>query len=332
MYLSNVKTNLEALKKVTENLEFEIETMKSKLDEVIPKPKKYLEYPQLKNYTIHRGKYPCDLSYSVENMFVFYDMWGSQKEPSMAELSVRRDDIISEIIKYESACVPITEQNNLILEYNSKVREKVDTIMSELGVLKYYSTFEFKTSRSNKRTEIKHTAGYVGDLTRLIGVPPQPKINFEQLRSRVNAYYLSKEKEAKEKQRLLELEQKKKQQIHELALLRAKYTPSNADSTKQEILDELLSKDKYLKLAYYLEENRNDWSDGYSYAEYGIDSFTVECDDDARMVESLQKTISECDRVDGRVFRDSWPTYGDLYAMVDNALLEDLSKLKQIGE
>ena len=115
--------------------------------------------------------------------------------------------------------------------------------------------------------------------------------------------------------------------MHELALLRAKYTPDDAESDKYTILDKILGKDKYLRLAYYLEQNRNDWNDGYNYAETGLDGFTAETDEDKRIVETLQETIRESDYVDGRVFRDSWPTYGDLYGKVEDAtLLSDLEK------
>lgn len=326
MYLSNCKTNLDALKQVTSQLESELSLLQSKLDETIPKPKKYIKYPNTNLYNVGNA----DLGYSVPDLFVFKDYWRNDVEPTLDQLTSRKEDILKTLEKYENDCKPVAEQNQLILEHNKSVREKITNIMRELGVPPTYTTYEYKTSRSTKRTSSTHTAGYVGDLDRLIGYNPSPKINVEAVRRSVEEYFNKKQKEAAEKQRQLELEQKKKTEMHELALLRAKYTPEDAESDKYTILDNILSKDKYLRLAYYLEQNRNDWNDGYDYAETGLNGFTVETDEDGRIVETLQKTISESDYVDGRVFRDSWPTYGDLYGKVEDAtLLSDLEKVNK---
>ena len=48
----------------------------------------------------------------------------------------------------------------------------------------------------------------------------------------------------------------------------------------EDILDVILEKDKYLRLAHYLLKNREDWNDGYSYAESGLNGFDVETETD----------------------------------------------------
>lgn len=326
MYLSNCKTNLEALKQVTAQLESEIGLLQSKLDETIIKPKPYIKYPDTNKYCVG----DTSIKGYVQYMFTFKNVWGSEIEPTLDQLVARIGEIYTLLDKYAEDCKPITEQNNQIAEHNKLVREKVGNFMRELGVRDTYTTSEFKTLRSTKKTTTTHKAGYLADLTRLIGYCPAPEVNVENVKRQVDEYFNKKQKEAAEKQRLTELEQKKKTELHELALLRAKYTPDDAESSKYNIRDKILSRNKYLMLAHYLELNRGDWSDGYDYAETGINNFTVETDEDKRIVETLQETIADSDYVDGRVFRDCWPTYGDLYAKVDDTvLLSDLEKISK---
>lgn len=324
MYLSNCKTNLDALKQVTTQLECEIGLLQSKLDQTIIKPKPYVKYPEANKYNIGAGNIKSHISY----MFTIKNGWGSEIEPTLGQLTARRQEIYNLLDRYTEDCKPITEQNTLIAEHNKLVREKVSNFMRELGVRDTYITSEFKTQRSSKRTTETHNAGYLGDLTRLIGYCPNPEVNVDNTKRLVDEYFSKKQKEAVEKQRLVELEQKKKTEMHELALLRAKYTPEDAEPCKYDIRDQIVSKNKYLMLAHYLELNRGDWSDGYDYAERGISNFTIETDEDKRIIEALQQTIEDNEYVDGRVFRDCWPTYGDLYAKVEDVvLLSDLEKI-----
>lgn len=246
MYLSNCKTNLDALKQVTSQLESEINLLCSKLDESIPKPKEYVKYPQPSSYSVGGGS----INNHTQYMFTFKNGWGNEIEPTLDQLTARKQEIYNLLDKYAKDCEPITEENKLIEEHNSIIYRKVKNIMQELGIRDTYTTSEFKTSRSSKKTTITHTAGYVGDLNRLLGYNPKPTVNVELVKRNVDEYFNKKQKEATEKQRQLELEQKKKTELHELALLRAKYTPDDAESSKYDIREKILEKNKYLMLAH----------------------------------------------------------------------------------
>lgn len=76
MYLSNCETNLDALKQVTSQLESELSLLQSKLDETIPKPKKYVEYPNTNNYVVATSRYSNPtLGSHVTDMFKFRNGW-----------------------------------------------------------------------------------------------------------------------------------------------------------------------------------------------------------------------------------------------------------------
>jgi hypothetical protein len=98
------------------------------------------------------------------------------------------------------------------------------------------------------------------------------------------------------------------------------------------IRENILKKDKYLALAYYLEKNRNDWNDGCRYAEIGLCMFTVETEEDQKIFDNIQEFIDDWDMDgDGRCFRDCEYNYNVLYGMVkDESLLKDIEHLKDL--
>lgn len=118
---------------------------------------------------------------------------------------------------------------------------------------------------------------------------------------------------------------------HELVLLRAKYTPDNPISDVHTIRDVILSKDKYLMLGYWLMRNREDWNDGYGYAEVGLSQFSIDSAEDAEIHASLTDIINrsyEEGGIDGRVFRDCEYSYGYLFGKVnDQSLFKDYEKI-----
>lgn len=85
----------------------------------------------------------------------------------------------------------------------------------------------------------------------------------------------------------------------------------------QKKLEFILSKNKYLHLAHYLQKNRGDWSDGYSYAETGLENFSIESDTDQKIYDEIKELIDDWD-FDGRCFRDCNWNYSVLFGMVDD--------------
>jgi hypothetical protein len=114
-----------------------------------------------------------------------------------------------------------------------------------------------------------------------------------------------------------EQEQKEKEKNRKLALLLAKYDLS-LDCDWRDVLEVILDKNKYLRLAYYLEKNRGDWSNGCNYAETGLDGFEVENELDQKIYDDISHYIDNwIDYMDGRVFRDCEYNYSVLYKIAE---------------
>ena len=328
MYL-NAKTTLDALKKVTENLEVEISQLQSKVDETIPKPKKYIPYPKTDSYKIYDN---ITLGNSSSYFFLFKNYWGTinDKDITVDMLEERWKHIQLVAAKYEADCNIVSKANLEIITHNNIVRDKITSIMKELGVPDTYYTKEYKTNRSTKLTETKHYAGYKGDLDRLMPAEKKP-LDVVNMLSGVKRTYDEKLRTARDNIHKAEMEKIKVTQMHELALLRAKYTPDNPISDVHTIRDVILSKDKYLMLGYWLMRNREDWSDGYGYAEVGLSQFSIDSVEDAEIHASLTDIIRngyDEGSVDGRVFRDCEYSYGYLFGKVsDQSLFKDYEKI-----
>jgi len=227
----------------------------------------------------------------------------------------------------------VHEHNKVITQHNDLQEEKIKQIMNTLGVREKYSEFVYKTSRSRNKTEVKKTAGFLDDINRV-----KPKDSFDRLKRDVDLKVKSiinfgetKLKEADQKRREQELQEKQQKDIQTLAFLKAKYT-NYSDSDIHDVLEQILNKNKYLRLAYWLEQNRIDWTDGYSNAETGFSTFNVENETDEN-IHSCISDLIESEDIDGRVFRDCEWNYTKLYDMVeDEELLNDLELAKELEE
>ncbi len=106
-----------------------------------------------------------------------------------------------------------------------------------------------------------------------------------------------------------------------------KYGADPVKTEMSDMRDVLLEKNKYLRLAYFLEKNRGDWSDGPDYAERGLNGFTIETPDDQLIYDEINIHIVNWDG-DGRIFRDCTWNYSRIYAeFVPAELLADFQKL-----
>lgn len=74
-------------------------------------------------------------------------------------------------LEEERATVEEIHQKNLEnIESNKKLMESIINFMELVGIVKKYSTWDYKTSRSTKKTETVHDAGYIQDMRRLITI------------------------------------------------------------------------------------------------------------------------------------------------------------------
>jgi hypothetical protein len=108
--------------------------------------------------------------------------------------------------------------------------------------------------------------------------------------------------------------------------LSVKYGVDPIDGNTDDIREAILSKDKYIRLAYYLYKNRQDWNEGTSYAATGMNGFTVETATDELIVADIQPRIDDWDG-DGRTFRDAEWGYDAIFALAPPELVADLNSL-----
>lgn len=108
-----------------------------------------------------------------------------------------------------------------------------------------------------------------------------------------------------------------------------KYGLDPVTTLEGDLRELILGKNKYLRLAYYLEKNRGDWNDGPSFAECGLNGFSIDTPDDQLIYDDINGYIVDWDG-DGRVFRDCTWNYSRIYAgFVPAELLADFRSLGQ---
>lgn len=301
-----------------------------KVDDNVPQFKKLLPFPDKKSYMIGTHS----LAYSYNYWFDEKTYWSGEKEISSSTTLAARKELISSVIDKYIADFTMVHQANLeIIEHNKLVVGKITALMKAVGIPDKYSNSYFKTNRSRTKTTETSKAGYLQDIDRNIKTSQESIPTKDSMMSGVDTKYRAIYDKIRLEETKAEREKQAQEELHKVALLKAKYTPDDASSSGWTIREAILSKDKYLHLAYWLERNRGDWNDGYDYAETGLNGFTVE---EGNVVDQeIEKCIQECidsaeDGVDGRIFRDCEYNYGVLYAMVkDQTLLDDLQKVRE---
>lgn len=235
--------------------------------------------------------------------------------------------VLKEIDEFEKTIESIHKENESAIQNNVETRKKVEDFMTSIGIKKTYTTYDFPSKRSKTKKTLTHSAGFMEDIQREIKIDDgystrisQLKTltrdkanNYEKLISEINKIEKEKEKQAKEEE-----------DRRELARFQVKY---ETEGFWDDILEIILSKNKYLMLGHFLLMNRNDWNDGYSYVEYGLSKFDAETDIDDEIINEISNIIQNND-VDGRYFRDSPVGYDYLLGLVnDEKLMEDYNKV-----
>ncbi|GMX64555.1 hypothetical protein Elgi_38240 [Paenibacillus elgii] len=244
--------------------------------------------------------------------------------------NVSLESMIEFIKKIAESDKCVHEENIEKVKINRSTEKKVFDILKQIGINDTY--YGYKTSRSRdtskmyysfpseikKQIPTSYSDSKLEDLTKSI---------LDKMKQIWNAEInkLKKQRLDKEKQ------EKEKESNKKLALLLAKYDLELTDSW-EELFDKIIEKNKYLRLAHYLEENRNDWNDGFSFAEAGLRNFSVESDVDQEIVDNIQSHMYENWGGDGRVFRDCTYNYSVIYNMAaeqDPQLFKDYEIVKE---
>lgn len=226
------------------------------------------------------------------------------------------------------------ELNLPAIQNNLKIQQGIVKMMEKFGVKGSWSTYEYKSSRSRSKIEVKHSCSWFSEVSRFI----KTSDGFSGIESEHKKFLETIEKWKAEQTKKLQLKQREIEQKEQelvksrtLAQLQVKYgLPPIAEF--KHIRDVLLEKNKYLHLAYWLERNRGDWNDGYRYANIGLDGFKIETETDELIYKDIQSYIDDWDG-DGRVFRDCEWNYSVLYGMVeDEELMKDFQTVKQFED
>lgn len=223
------------------------------------------------------------------------------------------------------------ELNLPAIQNNLKIHQGIVKMMEKFGVKGSWSTYEYKSSRSRNRSEVTHHCSWFSEVNRFIKTTDGfsgIEVEHKQFLERIEKWKVEQTKKLELKQREIAQQEHAIVKSRTLAQLQVKYG-LEPTAEFRDVLDVLLDKNKYLCLAYWLEQNRNDWNDGYSFAESGLYSFKIETETDQLIHDDIQSYIDDWD-CDGRVFRDCEWNYGVLYGMVeDEELMKDFRTIQE---
>ena len=211
------------------------------------------------------------------------------------------------------------------LEINKRIREYVKGVMKIVGIPEGWTDYEFKTSRSKNRTPVNKTAGFMADLVRFAPVSDDfadAERFYKQATNNLATYRAETNRMKREAEQKSAAEAQARKSSFELAeiVLRRKMS---RDSDWDSVLNHLLDTNKYLRLAYAMEQTRGDWSEGFYRVESAHGAFVVETDLDREIDEDIAACL-DSEETDGRIFRDTKWSYGALYALVtDEQLMAD---------
>lgn len=328
MYLSNCDTNVDALRAITDAVEKQLSNMQAKADEVFPKVQQLVKFPSKYDYKVDNI---ATIEHS-EHWWDYKGCWGAATPlTSLDGLTKRKDALLVKVDEWTAACAIVEAQNKSAIDNNLVIHNKVKQIMTQLGIPDHYYEKDTK-SRARYPKNIERRAGYIDDLSRNVPITQWSsyKSDAQTLKQRIEESYLVAYKKLFDEQNKADKEKAKKDNEAKVAYYKVKYKCDPVADIRS-VLDEILLKDKYLRLAHWLQKNREDWSDGYDYAEIGIDGFAYESDLDSDIIECINEILAKED-IDGRYFRDCEYNYNVLFGMADETLLKDYEEVKKLVE
>jgi hypothetical protein len=224
----------------------------------------------------------------------------------------------------------IREENKLIEENNKKIYNNLLNLIKLIGI-----ETRHKDPKSRKRIPDWVDKDFVAELYNSCktsdGSWRLVEQGYTNWITRCKEIVVKKEKELQEKQKAeAEVKKIKDKEVLILDLVK-KYSLDTSKGIPEpdDILDQLLSKDKYLRLAHFLALNRGDWNDGPSYAKQGLNSFAITTELDGKIANELWSYINNWDG-DGRIFRDCTYNYTFIFGLVESQdLYNDYQKIKE---
>jgi hypothetical protein len=237
--------------------------------------------------------------------------WGS----AFKKFSINEDglklakEFIDELAEYDKE----KHENNIIKnQSNNETYTSLMNLLKRIGISDTY--YGYKSNRSSKKESLHYSwnSEISGQIPRGYSTNTVYDL-IKRHKESIQKIYDTEMKKIADEAKKKEEEKKTKEQNKKLALLLAKYD-LDLNCEWSDLLDAVVEKNKYLRLGYYLEKNRNDWNEGYSYAETGLNGFNTETELDQEIYEDIQSCIDNWDH-DGRVFRDCKYCYSELYGI-----------------
>jgi hypothetical protein len=258
------------------------------------------------------AKYGFRIDYGDE-----YKFFVAETENQIQEAKEKLKAIVEQVAKSDEE---IHLSNMKKINENIKTKETVFGILEKIGVSSYY--YGYKTSRSRNQTKMYYH--WSSEISKQIPT----SYDQNKLENAKNKSFKFIDDECRKLLDKIRIEKAKKEQEEKTrrdneiqVKLLVKYGLEIMNDW-DDLLEVVLQKDKYLKLAYSMEATRNDWSDGFYKVENAISNFNVETDEDSWIYEDIQKLVYGEER-DGRIFRDCKYNYSVLYEKVESDLLKD---------
>ncbi len=223
--------------------------------------------------------------------------------------------------------------NLVIIEANRVVYNQVVSLMTHVGIPQSTSKTGYATPKARKMTTTVKGAGYLEDLRehcpRDDGYD-DAKRRLADFERSIESYKQAGAKKEAEEEAKRKAERVKRDQAVRMVRLGEKYGVSTPDDA-HEVLEAILSKDKYLSLAHAMAAVRYDWNDGPGAVSNALDRFEVVSDEDRAVFEEIHGFVEDWDG-DGRVFRDCKYNYSYLRVKVPDELLSDYDEYMSLTE
>jgi DNA repair exonuclease SbcCD ATPase subunit len=236
-----------------------------------------------------------------------------------------------EVERLYQESIVLKDANQAAIKNNQAVYDGLVKLISSVGIPSHY--LKVVNSRSGKtRREFMPWIDALKDLIKTEDEFPKVQRIYEEKLSEIAKWEKEIEEQKRNEEMVREAEKKHIRNIKTLGRLENKYGLALTESGS-EILDAILSKDKYLALGHALRMNRGDWADGPEYARDGLQEFGVEIktDIDQAIYDEISEMVNDW-QGDGRCFRDADYGYDYLFGLVDKELLSDYEEVMELVE
>lgn len=313
------------IEEALEYLQNQVNILRKKAEDNIPKFKSLLPAPKKSEYGIDN---PAS-GYFTEKAY-----WsGTQELKTVEAVNKKMEDFKVQVTKYLEAYKKYTEECQVIKEHNELVSSKLKLVMEQAGISSKYTEYGLKTPRSRKNELLTRNAGYLQDIERYNKTftsyaseerSLKVKLDDYETHARDLCYKINEEQRKKEKAL------KEKEMLHRIAALRVKYTPENYNSSIEDIFESLINKDQYLALADAMVDCRNNWNNGCKSVYYALCGLKIETAEDEAIFAELSEICNNFE--DGRQFRDCKYNYDYIFSKMkdDDSLYTDYENVKEM--